>query len=191
MIVISGDETTVGQSMYGWDERNSGYFRDNLRKITDVVKDKTSSVFKNIMNVYNTHNDTDLIDRAKRLLRKAGGGVQDEEAIVRYNDPRFANRRMRAFVMASKRVRNLHNRGIIDGYSDIDVIKDPVILDTLHDMAVDGVYQEDGTCFTYHCLDGVDMEVDALTFDEQIEIKHTWNNVARMLNDDIDPTNRV
>lgn len=191
MVVVRGNETTIGQSMYGWDNSNTGYFEDNLRKIKDVIKDTASSTYKNIMNVYNTHNDIDLIKRAKRLLSRAGGGVSDDNVIVRYNNPRMANRRMRSYIMADRKIRDLCNRGILDGYSDIDVIKDPVMLDTLDCMSKDGIYQDDGSCYTYHSLNGVDMEEDAISFAEQMEIAFTRSNAEDMLNKDLDPTSRI
>jgi len=191
MNVIHGDQTTLDYSLYGWDRDNASYFENNLRRVADVIRDKSSSVYDNIMNVYNRYHDSDIINRAKRLLRKTGSGVRDEMVITRYDDPRRATRLMREYVMANDRVYDMYKRGILDGYSDTDYVLDKVMNRAYNALASDGIYQEDGTCERYWIVDGIDIEEDRLDMDEQVEIQLTWENVSRFINEDLDPTDRV
>jgi len=191
MNVIRGDQTTLDYSLYGWDRGDTSYFENNLKRVADVIKDKTSSVYNNIVNVYNRYHDSDIIRRAKTLLRRSGAGVRDEDVITRHHDPRRANRRMREYVMANDQVYDMYTRGIIDGYSETDYVLDKVLNRARHAQATDGVYQDDGSCTRYWLVDGIDIEEDRLDIDEQVEIEITWNSISRMINEDIDPTDRM
>lgn len=191
MNVIRGDQATIDYSLYGWDDSNASYFEENLKKLSGVMRDKKSAIFDNIKNVYNRYHDSDIIRRAKRTIRNMGGAVRDETVITRYYDPRQANRRMREFVMANRRVRDLCNRGIFDGYSDTDYVHDEIRAEANHALAVDGMYQDDGTCERWWLVDGIDIEEERLDMEDQIEIQLTWDSTARFINEDMDPTDRV
>ena len=191
MQVIRGDQTTIDYSLYGWDRSDTSYFENNLKRVADVIKDKSSAVYDNIVNVYNRYHDSDIIRRAKSVLRRSGSGVRDENVITRYNDPRRANRRMREFVMAHDKVYDMYTRGILDGYSDTDYVLDKILNRANHALATNGVYQEEGVCTRYWIVDGIDIEEDRLELDEQVEIELTWNNISKFINEDIDPTNKI
>ncbi len=190
MNVISGDQSVIDYSIYGWDS-NKSYFEDSYKKLGNVMRDKVSDTFTNIKNVYNRYHDSDIIKRAKRLLRKTGTGVRDENVITRYYNPRRANSRMREFIMANDRVHDMYKRNIIDGYSDTEYMLDEIVRRANYALATDGVYQEDGTCTNYWLVDGIDIDEDRLDIDEHAEIEITWDAVSRYINADLDPTDKI
>lgn len=191
MNVIRGDQATIDYSIYGWDDSNRSYFEDSYKKLSSVIKDTASSTYQNVKNVFNRYHDSDIINRAKRLLRRTGAGVRDENVITRYYDPRRANRRMREFIMSNEQVHDMHKRHILDGYSDTDYMVDEIMRRANYALATDGVYQEDGTCTNYWLVDGIDIDEDRLDIDEQAEIEITWDAVSRYINADLDPTDKI
>lgn len=191
MNVIRGDQSVIDYSIYGWDNDNKSYFEESYKKLGNVMRDKVSSTFNNIKNVYNRYHDSDIIKRAKRLLRRTGAGVRDENVITRYYNPRRANRRMREFIMSHDKVHDMYKRNIIDGYSDTEYMLDEIVRRANYALATDGVYQDDGICTNYWLVDGIDIDEDRLDIDEQAEIEITWDAVSRYINADLDPTDKI
>ena len=191
MNIIRGDQATIDYSIYGWDDSNRSYFEDSYKKLSGVIKDTASSTFHNVKNIYNRYHDSEIIKRAKQLLRRTGAGVRDENVITRYYDPRRANSRMREFIMANEQVHDMHKRNILDGYSDTDYMLDEIMRRANYALATDGVYQDDGTCTNYWLVDGIDIDEDSLDIEEQAEIEITWDAVSRYINTDLDPTDKI
>lgn len=191
MRVIEGDAATRSALLYGFNDSNKSYFKEAYDRVSGFIRDKNSTAFNNVKSIYSIYNDDNVIMRAKRLLSESGVGSYNDDYIIRYKNPRKANRIMREYVMANAVIERLYKKGLLDGYSETDYIHDEVMADARRKQVEDNVVQDDGTITNYWSVDGIDLDEERMNFEDQCDIKYTWLRAVQMANNNEDPTDAL
>lgn len=178
------DKNVSNAIVYGIDNSAIDYFRNkyNILKDNIVASNSQNSSYQAIyQNIEYVNSDRYIAD-VKQKLYDLGTYGNDNENIYYYNQPSEANIITMEYIMANNKVRDLHNRGLIDGYSgkyinneyDADIRYKSVMNNELHD----------GDRFlTYY-----DQDLIEITDTDKSLIRENWNRVLNLLTEDIDPT---
>lgn len=180
---------------------NKQYIMNQLDNYSHMLLDAGKQYFSQAREMFEKINDSEAIRSARAALRMAKGIVRPNVVIelTGIEDVRSAQPIMQRYIMAEPTIRQLYFDQRCDGYSDSYVEIFPNILGKDHidyrkvmTGMVEEFVDEDGEdCwrvnqYTNELSEG---EED-LSFDNKVDILHTWEIVRMAIERNIDPTDR-
>lgn len=171
---------------------NKQYIVNQLDAYTHLLLDTGKQYFSQAREMYERINDSESIRAAKAALRMAKGIVRPNVVIelTSLEDIRSAQPIMQRYIMAEPKIRQMYIDQRIDGYSDtyIDAFSNILGKDHLDfQMVMTGMIEEfvddegeDSWRTTMWAFDVPDGDVE-LTFENKVDIRHTWTLALAML----------
>lgn len=165
---------------------NKAYIVNQLDAYTHLLLDTGKQYFSQAKDMYERINDSTAIRAAKAALRMAKGVVRPNVVteLKDFNDIRSAQPIMQRFIMAQPDIRQLYHDQRIDGYSDTYIDAFPNILGKDHldfQMVMSGMIEEfvddageDSWKTTMYAFDVQEGDIE-LTFENKVDIRHTWD----------------
>lgn len=163
--------------------QNQQYIQNQLNQINTTLSDIGQKFMQGATELYNRINDSDIVRRAKAAIRMAQSSFHPNQirSLETLEDLQAASLVMQRWIMAQPDLRALHQRHLVEGYSDtyVDIHKD-TIAESHYDYrrVMDGVIreEEDGWVSRQYIEDLLKGDRD-LVFDEQVDILKTWQIV--------------
>ncbi len=172
--------------LYGMNNNNgiNDYYREKLDRMKSYVS-KDSYYLENYREAEYKHSD-EYINRVKRSLRDLELSGNDEDTIYYYKDTREANLRTIEYIMANKRLRNLYDRGLINGYSESGYVHNKYESEVRYMSVMDGHFSDEDDMITEYIND----DMEEISNSDRNIIVANWNRALDMFNKNIDPTNK-
>jgi len=171
------------------------YIQSQLTNFSDTMTDAGREFMMGARQVYEMIQNSDAAKQAKHVLRKAKG-LFKPNIIIEYVDideVKAAQPIMQRYIMAQPDIRKQYHRQLCDGYSDTYIDMHPGMIGHDHydyqrvmSNIIVELPDDDWKVNIYaHEVIGDDKE---LSFEDKVNILHTWEIVKMALEADIDPT---
>lgn len=187
--------------VYGENHPGTVQFMQNqLDFVANTFKDKGNYFIERSRAAFETFNNSNAINYARRVISSIGKNINTEYVITltELEQMQQASLTMQRWIMANPQIRSMYHNQTIDGYSStyVDVFGD-VKGDAHYDYrrVMNGIMQEDKNgepFFINYLYDDLRENDRELTFGEQISIIETWSRINRIIdlnkNDPTSPT---
>ena len=191
--VIDGGPEVLNSLLYKPPDQNLiNYMQNKFHNILHGTYNLANNFKNSISKLYNSYYNNDVVNRHKQLAAHASY-VLREDVIhhVNYGEFDQANLLTQRYIMAYPELNNRMHRNLCHGFADtyFDEYPDTYGKDRPdYQSVMDGVLQinTDDIAYVNHYTNA--NEADSLTTMEKLTILDIWDNAARMLADDLDPT---
>lgn len=174
------------------------YLSNSMRNVMDNASVLGNRFVSMVSNMYNKHHSEEARNASKMMLYNAGVHIDQNVIVpVKYEQLHLANQCMQNYILTQPTLADLYRKDMCYGYADTYM---PIEIDTYgkdtlaYGQVMDGVLQTDDETdecyFEYYSQDDECLGGELHTMDK-LSILDTWDNVARMLEEGIDPTDPV
>ena len=193
--VVHGGEFGANALIYKpMSQSTSEYLHRHLDSALASIRNVSSNFVDSVKNLYNRFSSAEAINRAKMFLHSAGMHLaQDVIYPVRYDRYRDINLIMQSYVMAKPEVSELYRKNKCYGFQDTYIDPEPNCYgkDRFdYQRVMDGwiQYENDDDQLGYFMHYSNSDPQDELSTMDQIAVQSTWDVVARLIAEGIDPT---
>jgi len=189
---VQGGETAFNALLYPPPTQSTlDYFRSNIEQAMQYIGDKSSQYIDMAKSLYDKYNSDAVLNASKAILFGAGQHFnQDMIYPLNYDNMGTANLMMQRYIMAQPDVSVLYNKNMCYGFQNtyLDLEPDNVGPERYdYRRVMDGVVQFDtDTAYVMHYSQNDESE--ELGYFDKFAVLKTWDEVARLIADDIDPT---
>lgn len=186
MQILNITDDAVSPVLYGMsnDTMNS-YYRDKIDKMKNYLS-PTSYHNENYDNASYYYSD-EYVNKVKRSLRDLEISGKDEDTLYYYKDTREANLATIEWIMANKKLRNLYDRGLINGYSNTNYVHNKYEAELKYMSVMDGYLEEDSDEFVEY----YNSDIQEISLSDRDIVLANWNKALNMYNNkNIDPTDK-
>lgn len=191
--VVSGGDFGANALIYKpLSQSTLDYLSNRLDATLSTMKGVGQQFVNTVRGMYDRFNSKEAINRAKMILYAAGTHLsQDVIYPVKYENYRNMNLAMQRYVMCNPDINRMYKRNKCYGFVDTYIDPEPGTYGTDrfdYQRVMDGVLQFDseGNGYFNHYSNS-DIE-DELTTLDKISVLDTWDVVARLLAEGVDPT---
>ena len=186
MRVLNITDDVLSPVLYGMnDDSLNDYYREKLSSVKRYITN--DSYHKDNYSDYEYRYSNEYISRVKRSLNQMELYGNDNENIYYYKDTREANDATIEWIMASKRIRKLYDRGLVNGYSSTNYKHNEYSTEVKYMSVMDGHFSDDN-------FDGFveyyNSDIITLPKEDREVIVKNWNRAMSMFNNNIDPTDK-
>lgn len=194
--IVRGGDLAADALIYRPPDANLvNYLTANLQRAGELVGSYSNTFINTMTDVYNRFASDTARLYQKLVLQDASGHLnQDMVSVVRYEHLHMANLAMQRYILAEPSLNSLYQKGMCYGYQDTCVMyeenkygEDCVEYRRVMDGSLIFDDDDEGSVITYSQNDTEMYKEDLDTID-QFNIMKTWENVARMVAEGIDPS---
>ena len=187
-IIRTDDPETLMKLSLGTsrDPASQNYFKEQYNNFTNRVSEYSGSFFNTVKTIYNYVTDSNVINRAKRLLTSVNNSGIEDTLITYVNSTTIHNPglTMRRYLMAKPDIYDKYSKNLCSGYNDEWVNEEVGMKPTLRDdylNVIDGEVTDTHTTF-YN-------DENPLNTRDRFIIKNAWDTMDELIATGIDPTN--
>lgn len=194
--IVRGGDLAADALIYRPPDNNLvNYLASNLQKANELVGSYSNAFINTMTNVYNRFASDSARLYQKLVLQDANGHLdQNIVSVVRYEHLHMANLAMQRYILAEPTLNEYYRKGMCYGYQDTCTMyednkfgKDCVEYRRVMDGMLEFDNEDEGVVITYSQND-TEMYPDDLDPIDKFNIMKTWDNVARMIVEGIDPS---
>lgn len=190
--VINGGDFAANALLYNQPSQSlMNYLSDNMNHMLGKLHNVSDAFKSSVVNLYNKAYDNSIINAGKLLLNSIGYSL-NQNVIYRvpYESIHEANPFMQQYIMSEPTLNKLNKTNRCYGFQDTYIDPEP---DTygedrqIYQRVMDGVIQfdQDGEAFVKHYINSDEVELSTI---EKISILDTWDDVARLIAEGVDPS---
>lgn len=191
--VISGGDLSANALIYRPLSQNTlAYLKSGLDNTLNAIKGVGQSFVDTVRGMYDRYNSIEAVNRAKMVLYNAGQHLsQDVIYPVRYDNYNNLNLTMQQYVMAYPEVDRMYRKNKCYGFADTYIDPEPGTCGEdrfSYQRVMDGMLQFDAEGEGYFRHYSNSDDAPELTMLEKLSVLETWDTVARLIGEGVDPT---
>lgn len=194
--IVRGGDLAADALIYKPPDNNLvNYLANNIQRASELVGSYSNTFINTMTDVYNRFaSDTARLYQRLVVQNASGHLNQDIVGVVRYEHLHMANLAMQRYILAEPTLNKYYQKGMCYGYQDTCTMYEEDkygedCVEYRRVMSGSLTFDDNGEgVVTTYTQNDTEMYPDELDTIEQFSIMKTWENVARMVAEGIDPS---